>query len=137
MGIELDNSLLVGHAVIDQDHRDLVPLVNVFLASIKSGASKHNICDDIDEISVRFSAHFERENQIMIETSYPDIQSHLAEHRALLGDLRKFLHTIEESSGDQIVATTKAIEDWFLKHIANSDKRLGQFLIERATKSGR
>ncbi len=134
MGIELDESLLVGHDVIDQDHRDLVPLVNVFLSSIKGGASKHNIYDDVDEISVRFSAHFERENQLMAETRYPDLEAHVAEHRALLGDLGKFLHAVDESTEDQMIATTKAIEDWFLKHIAGSDKRLGQFLREHAIK---
>ena len=134
MSIELAESLLVGHDLIDQDHRDLVPLVNVFLASIKSGASKHNIYDDVDEISVRFSAHFERENQLMTEARYPDLQTHVAEHRALLGDLGKFLHAVEDSTDDQMIATTKSIEDWFLKHIAGSDKRLGKFLREHAAK---
>ena len=135
MIIELDESLLVGHEVIDKDHRDLVPLVNVFLASIRKGVGKHSLYDDVDEISVKFSAHFERENQLMAEFRYPDAQAHLAEHAALLADLGKFLQAVDDATDDEMVATTKSIEEWFLKHIAGSDKRLGQYLSEQAAKA--
>jgi hemerythrin-like metal-binding protein len=132
MSIELDESLLVGFDAIDQDHRDLVPLVNVFLSSLGRGAGKHSISDDIDEISVRFSAHFERENQLMAESAYPDTAAHIAEHEALLADFGKFLDSVDDASGEEIVARTRYIENWFLKHIAGSDKRLGQYLRSRA-----
>ena len=112
-----------------------MPLVNVFLASIKRGPGKHSIYDDVDEISLRFSAHFERENQLMIESRYPDLEPHLAEHRALLSDLGKLLRAVEEATDDEMISTTKSIEDWFLKHIAGSDKKLGTFLHERAAKA--
>ena len=135
MRIKLDESLLVGHDLIDQDHRDLVPLVNIFLESIKKGADKQSVFDDVGEISVRFSAHFERENQLMAEYRYPDAQAHVAEHKALLGDLGKFLNKVEETNDDDVLSTVKYIEDWFLKHIAGSDKRLGQYLSDRATKA--
>ena len=89
--------------MIDKDHRDLVPLVNVFLASIRKGVGKHSLYDDVDEISVKFSAHFERENQLMAESRYPDTQAHLAEHAALLADLGKFLQAVDDATDDEAV----------------------------------
>ena len=134
MRIKLDESLLVGHDLIDQDHRDLVPLVNIFLESVKKGADKQSIFDDVGEISVRFSAHFERENQLMAESRYPDMPTHVAEHQALLGDLGKFLREVEEANDNETVGTVEYIEDWFLKHIAGSDKKLGEHLRDSAAK---
>ena len=135
MRINLDESLLVGHDLIDQDHRDLVPLVNIFLESIKNGADKQSIFDDFGEISVRFNAHFEHENQLMAESRYPDMPTHVAEHQALLGDLGKFLNEVEEANDNDTVGTIKYIEDWFLKHIAGSDRKLGEHLRRRAAKT--
>ena len=128
MQIELDESLLVGHDLIDQDHRDLVPLVNVFLASIAKDQGSHSTYDDVDEISTRFAAHFEREDELMAASNFPERQAHQAEHQALLKDLGKLLRFAEDGNDTVVATTTRTIEDWFLKHIAGSDKRLGQYL---------
>ena len=128
MQIELDESLLVGHDLIDQDHRDLVPLVNVFLASITKDQGKHATYDDVDEITTRFAAHFERENELMAASNFPEQATHLAEHEALLKDLGRLLSLVEDDSSQDVATTARKIEDWFLKHIAGSDKRLGQYL---------
>ncbi len=135
MRFELDESLLVGHDLIDRDHRELMSLVCEFFESVKAGADKHSIYDDIDEISVRFSAHFERENQLMVEARYTDTTAHIDEHRMLLGGLGKFLQMIEEAADDDLMSVAGFIDNWVVKHVTTSDKRLAKFLRERAAKS--
>ncbi len=134
MNIELDTSFLVGHDMIDRDHRELVGLVLHFFEAIKRGADKHAIYDAIDIISVKFAAHFERENELMVGARYTDLQAHVAEHRTLLGDLGKFLHTVDEATDDDLQNVAKYLDDWVVKHAASADRKLAKFLRDRTTR---
>ena len=135
MLIELNESLLVGHEQIDQEHKHLLTIVNDFYESVKKGADKYAIYDMIDQMSNEFAAHFNRENEIMALARYPDKENHVDEHRQLMGDLGRFLQMVDESTDDDLKNVVQFIESWFALHVRRSDRKLGKFLKDRAAGS--
>ena len=132
MFIELNESLLVGYELIDQDHKLLATLVNEFYETVTNGANKYKVYDAIDHLSNEFSQHFSRENSLMTQSRYPDKESHAEEHRRLMGDLGRFLQMVDESTDDDLKNVAQFIESWFVLHVRRSDRKLGKFLSGRA-----
>jgi len=135
MSIELNESLLVGFAPIDAEHKALVALVNGFLEMVGSGADKHRIYDAIDDLSVKFGRHFEHEKAMMAQHRYPDAANHLSDHVKLMGDLGALLLRLDEASDDDLRNVVQYVGDWFTKHVATSDRALGKFLAAEQAKA--
>ncbi|EGV31147.1 hemerythrin-like metal-binding protein [Thiorhodococcus drewsii AZ1] len=121
--IEWDNKFSVGHERIDHEHQ-------VFLDLIKNVS----LCDDehmprervfrlLTEIGKYADFHFYSEENIMLDTGYPDYEAHKREHSMLLCKLYDYIHRyrVEDIDLDSMV---EFLFEWFALHTTGSDKRL-------------
>ena len=129
--ISWTDDLSVSHAGIDDDHRQLITLINQLNEAMIVGKGTSVIQEILDELIRYTSAHFSNEEALMRKHDYPQYREHKALHEDLLqkvGDLRHRLHRGEPVLSQEVMHFLKT---WLTKHILGTDKKLGEYLQAR------
>lgn len=128
--LEFNNDSLVGVEEIDDQHRQLVHIINqVNKAIIHEHADEEikKLLDELVEFTIR---HFETEHQLMVQYDYPDRRSHDNAHEHLTRELRNLVATFHR--GNELLALQK-MKHWYTTHVRHSDKALGIYLSKLHT----
>ncbi len=119
--------------VIDNDHKELVSLVNELHAAIAEGAAEGVVGHVIAGLARYANEHFEREEKLMAEYGFPALASHREEHRLFTRVVAAFekVHgeAPEELDHDRLAAFLK---EWLVHHILGSDRRYVPYLLGEA-----
>jgi hemerythrin len=108
-----DNSLEVGDAILDAQHRHLVDLINaLYRATQGDGLATADIV--VNYIGRFLEQHFETEESLLRRAAYIGLEQHAAEHRKLLAQVREAAHSIR--SGDKMDAERFATVTWTCLH---------------------
>lgn len=129
-----DEQFKVGHPMIDSQHRHLFELAdglfNVQVAGI--ACKRENVELVIQECSEYVIFHFAAEEELMREVGYPDMESHVKEHR----DFSKYVSTLfsDFSSGKDISLGDlyTHIAKWLVQHIVLEDRKLASYVSNAA-----
>ncbi|MFO1424516.1 MAG: bacteriohemerythrin [Candidatus Competibacteraceae bacterium] len=131
--LEWSEEWSVGIPIIDNQHIQLVELLNRFTDAVKAGQEAGRITALLDELIVFTRHHFATEEQLMDQHGYVDALAHRQEHRKLVEDLLGIQRQFDNVS---LMLTLQALKEWLHKHINGDDRRLGAALIAAgATKS--
>ena len=113
---------------IDNQHRELVRMLNDLYGSLKEKSSPATVNQTLTQLLRYVEIHFDTEERAMQERGYPDFDTHHLLHE----DLRRKVLDLEKDQllGRQ-VATFELLNfltDWLKNHIAHEDMLFGQFL---------
>ena len=122
-------------ADIDQQHQELVNMLNRLNDAVKNHESRKHVYLIINEVITYTELHFANEERLMVQTGYPGIEGHKNMHKELIKDafrLKDKLHYLGEDR----------FREWFnrwpfgraLAHIQYADKELEDYLIQRGVK---
>ncbi len=123
----IEDSHLVGVEEIDEQHRNLVYMVNRLNDALKRDDSSETILLMFDELQVATKHHFDTESRYMANCDYPERDAHEAEHAQLLNQLQHFKAQFNE--GRELLVL-QSIKDWLLGHITYSDKKMATYLAQ-------
>ena len=126
--LTFSNAHLVGVQEIDDQHRQLVQMVNRINQSIVKKFEARLIEGAFQELLDFTRLHFATEQRLMLQHGYAESTSHLHEHMQLLHKLGD-LATQTDQGNDLLILQT--IKDWLMGHIQHADKPLGAFLVSR------
>ncbi len=118
--------------IIDEQHSVLVKMFSKLNEAVKNNESRQVIYQIIDEVISFTRSHFTNEEQIMLNTTYPEIESHRKMHKELVDEA---LHL--KSKFDYV--DELAFRDWLnhwplgrvLAHIKYADQHFEDFLAEK------
>ena len=137
--MEWTEDLSVDNKTIDSQHRELFDRINDLVAAIKQKTCKYKIGDVIKFLDDYIVFHFGEEEKIMLKHGYPGYQEHKAQYKIFLDNFEKLKVELPKLEGgkkpgsyDLSVETNQVVIDWILLHIANVDKKLGEFLKDAA-----
>jgi diguanylate cyclase (GGDEF)-like protein/hemerythrin-like metal-binding protein/PAS domain S-box-containing protein len=120
---------LIGVEEIDEQHRQLVRMVNELNQDIAASAGNTaRITRCFDELINFTVSHFKTEHRYMVDYGYAQTKAHDFEHGQLVSELSLILQT-KRQDGDLLVL--QRIKDWLLNHILTADKALGHYLNEK------
>jgi len=127
--LKWNDGFSVNHAEIDEQHKELIDIINdLFVYISEKDTEFSHLLDLVSKLDNYVSEHFKFEEALMAETSYPDMDAHVAQHNAL----RKKLETLNIFSVDNTIDFYKDLLDdlidWLSKHILMTDKKFGQYL---------
>jgi len=131
--MQWDESLSIGVALIDNQHKEWVQRFNEVAAAIQSGEAPNRVMETLDFLFEYTQFHFEAEERCMADTKYPELDDHKQRHE----ELRKTLKNLEQDFDEEGVAPTLAhaidtlLSKWLVQHIREVDQRFGAFLQER------
>ncbi len=114
---------------IDDQHKKLISMVNEFYSQIskKSEKAENNILEDLLNGLTEYTIyHFDTEEKYMMDTNYPDIDSHKKEHAEFVEKIRGIKNRYE--SGDVVLSIeiTTFIKNWLVTHIMDTDQKFAQ-----------
>lgn len=116
----------LGIEEVDNEHRDLVALINALHEAMLAGAGRADILEGISQIYTLVSAHFEREEAFMRESRYMAYAEHKEDHEVLLDDLREIIEQVRSGGGYAEARLSADLQYWFSDHFRTHDARLHQ-----------
>ena len=126
-----DEGCRVGIQKLDDQHKGLFSTLNKLYDILMSHGDSALVDEELTRLMRQTRAHFETEEQFMLEHSYPGYQMHKVMHELLLQQLEDVL-TLE--SGDHEQPWIERLEHadflhaWLVTHILDEDKKIGAFL---------
>ena len=128
--IAWDETYRIGHEMIDSQHQHLFELAdglfNVQVAGIE--CKRENVEQLIQKCAEYVIFHFASEEELMQRIGYPDIESHVKEHR----DFSSYVSTLvsDFSSGKDICLGQlyTYLSKWLVQHITLEDRKLVPYI---------
>jgi len=131
--MEWSDTLAVGVATIDSQHKELFKRINNLVLAIKEHRCKSEIDGTLKFLDDYARIHFAEEEMHMKETRYAGYEEQVEAHRKYLGALAELkaeaaLPRVTGSSYELSATTNQVIVDWIVDHIMKLDMRFGAYL---------
>jgi len=124
--IAWNEELSVGIALLDEEHKQLVSLLNEFYDAVEAGEAKDVLGNILDRLIQYARFHFESEEQLLQQSGYADYAAHKKLHEDLT---RQLLRAQEKCKNGATAALSAEImlffKNWLLNHILGTDKKYG------------
>lgn len=132
---EFGGDLTTGIDLIDRQHREYGRRVNGFLKHCADeGCAPEDVKEAFDFLRLYVVEHFGTEEALMETFGYPQMAAHVDLHRGFrswIDDTAKKVNSIP-GNRDSTLRVSYKLVDWFQRHIKTVDKKLTQYLKERA-----
>lgn len=122
--------LAVGYGMIDEQHKELFTRYNSLLEACKEGKGRTTIAPLLEFLSDYVVVHFAEEEQFMMRYAFPERNEHMQQHRELIRHVDEVRRELEENGASLFVITsiTQTLFNWLLRHVKQTDVKLGRFL---------
>jgi len=126
--LEWTEQYAVGHQGIDHDHQQLFAIVSRLQQAIALGDATDVIACILSDLAEYVGSHFSREELLMAQTHYPEMNDHIEQHWQLTQQLSQLVFEFE--TGERLMPdhTLMFLRDWLKDHTTSADRRLGDHL---------
>ncbi len=118
--IEKTGTHIVGYDLIDNDHDEFISLLNKLEAAVNTDFPAL-----FQQLYEHTEQHFDRENQLMKQFSFPGETEHKGEHQRVLGEFKQFKSRVDKgliAFGRSFVKDR--LPQWFGLHVTTMDSAL-------------
>jgi diguanylate cyclase (GGDEF)-like protein/hemerythrin-like metal-binding protein len=122
------DSLSLGVFVIDEQHRELVELINRVAASVREDGELTAASALMDELARHAELHFRTEEGLMDAYGIAHTERHRQEHRLLLSDLHSLAAGLEATG---VMLALQHLKPWLVRHLDSLDRELAAELRQR------
>jgi hemerythrin len=120
-------SYTVGNEQIDHEHMVFIKIIGRIHEAIVKQKPTEDIMRIMRELETYAVFHFVSEENIMIDSEFPDFAEHKKEHEKLLNTLYEKLKDII-SAEEHPRALVSFLLDWFVQHTTTRDIELARHL---------
>ena len=86
--IHWDESLSVGNQVIDNEHQEIVTVLNRFYSDWIHAGHHLDLEEELKKLQPIIDTHFTNEEDLMTRRHCPTLEGHIREHRQMQAELR-------------------------------------------------
>ncbi len=129
MRYEVTKDIETGNISIDREHKELFDAVNRLLDACANGKGRKEVSETIKFLNDYVYKHFDHENQLQKQHSYPNMVAHYRFHEDYKAKLFEIINPI--STREATVMDLSKINSHvaaLIAHIKSEDKKLAQFL---------
>ncbi len=121
---------------IDDQHRQLVEIVNRFEEACRRGQGRRVMGDILNDLMGYTQEHFAFEEKVMEEAGYEGLKQHQSQHRQLIQKLEKFQFDFN-SQGRRVTCDMKDfLKYWLTSHILKEDQAFAACLKGQPVQTG-
>ena len=120
---------------VDNQHRNLVGLVNNLAEAMANAKGKDVLAAIIDDLVSYTQEHFQAEERIMELVNYPELTMHQSEHAAFIEKVTDFQIKFDRGQLGLTIEVMNFLCDWVRNHIKKSDKKYAEFIGENGLPS--
>ncbi|MES9963094.1 MAG: bacteriohemerythrin [Candidatus Sedimenticola sp. 20ELBAFRAG] len=121
----------VGIQAIDEDHKKLLSLINNLQAAVHYHTGDEFEKQALDELVDYTKFHFKREEDLMEKYAFPGLESHRAEHAAMIEQVGGFVDEYHKKGHDVLESIAVYLKEWLIKHINGTDQQYAGFIREK------
>lgn len=129
--MEWSNALSVGVEAIDDQHKQLVAMLNEINEGIRGGWGK----EARDEVLVKLVdytlTHFATEESLMQIFNYPEEKAHKQAHAELIQMVEQYIRKYSQDPNTSSYDLLFFLKRWLFQHILRNDKALGEYLAKK------
>jgi hemerythrin-like metal-binding protein len=124
------DALKVNIKSIDEQHKQLVDLINDLHKTLVNGESNYYMSFVLNELVDYTHYHFVTEEKLMAIVGYDDIENHKRGHKKLIWQIVDFQEKIKNGRTSLSMEIMDFLKDWLLKHINGTDKKYASTMHE-------
>ncbi|MBF0488207.1 MAG: bacteriohemerythrin [Nitrospirae bacterium] len=127
--MQWQNGYTVGVKRYDNEHKNLVKLINKLHAAMKLGLGSRVIGDILDGLIDYTVTHFNAEEQDMKRFGYPkqEFDAHIEQHRKFVKQAGDVQRKFKEGQGGLTLDIMSFLKKWLAEHIMGTDKKYMPF----------
>lgn len=122
--IEWKNAYSVGVPAVDEEHREMIDLINTLYENMRSAEQEPDVMAFLGEIYARIAAHFALEELLMQHHGYDEYREHKLDHEHLLEEIRNIMDDYEDGRVLDDDELANRLDVWFCEHFRTRDARL-------------
>jgi hemerythrin-like metal-binding protein len=121
-------ALSVGIKEIDEQHQELVRLINNLHDAMKIGQGNAILGETLSRVLDYTVHHFGTEERLFKQTGYAGGVSHIAEHRQLTQQVQALKNKMDAGQAVPTIDLMAFLRDWLTDHIKGVDKKYTAFM---------
>lgn len=129
--VNWSEELSIGVKEIDQQHKNLVAMLNELSQAIDGGWGRRTRDQIIDKLLEHTQVHFATEENLMSVFAYPDSDKHKKQHEALVIQVHEYLDHFNSDPHASSYDLLFFLRKWLTEHILKEDKAMGEFMVAR------
>jgi hemerythrin len=119
--IEWKEEYATGVAIIDDQHRHLVEIIDKFHDALQRGKGSRQMNEILKDLIGYTQEHFETEERLLAEAGYEQLKLHQSQHRQLLQKVERFQFEFN-ATGRRITGEMQEfLAYWLVTHILRDD----------------
>jgi hemerythrin-like metal-binding protein len=124
-----NESLSVGVKALDDDHKQLVSMINELVDGIVQNRRQETLTQVLDKLVSYTQVHFAREESFFARTRYAAAAEHTRAHRELVQKVTALQARLREGGSSMLsLDVMKFLKDWLTRHILEEDKKYQRHL---------
>ena len=131
MHLEFEQSLVTGNDMIDAQHKELIGKIDDLLTFCEESKEKVKAIKMLGYLAEYTQFHFEAEEKLQAEVSYPEIEEHRKMHSEFKKSIEELHDMLEEEEGpteEFVYAVRKNVVNWLFEHIKKMDQALADYV---------
>ena len=122
-----EESFSVGVKDLDEQHKQLIKMVNTLINKEDVKVDSETISDVLTELTKYAEYHFEKEEQYLIDYDYPEYSAHKEQHKVFK---KKVVTFCIETMAEKVTIPAEILsylKSWLVNHILESDMKYKTF----------
>ena len=132
--IEWNQSLKVDILQFDDQHQQLVAMVNQLHQAIKGGQGADQLDGTLAGLAEYTRVHFAAEEALMEQCGYPDYMHHKQAHADLVRQVIEANEQLKNGKKLQPISVMQFLVNWLVNHITGVDKSYTHFFKSKGIK---
>jgi hemerythrin len=129
--ISWSDDLSVGIKQFDDEHKQLINLINKLNNALKIGGSPKTMEDILNNLVDYTIVHFKHEEENMVKFLYPEYPGHKKAHDDLTAQVIDFRDRYKSGKISFSLELMTFLRDWLTNHIMGTDKKYKDFFISK------
>lgn len=129
--VEWCSPMDMGIESLDQEHRQLVDILNRLYACWASCEGPDGAWPFLEEMEEYSLFHFRHEETMMAEAGYSALDEHIREHAVFIESVHEFKDKLK-AEGCIVGDVLAYLSGWLINHILASDHHFSRFLKSKA-----
>jgi hemerythrin len=130
--LEWSDSYKVGIQEVDEQHKELVGMLNALHQAIVEHHAKEASRKILDQLADYTRTHFLLEESLMRVTHYPGFEAHKQQHEELIRQVVDLQHKLDTGGATITFELLHFLKVWLAQHINETDKRFGAFFNQNS-----
>ena len=116
-----DERFITNNTEIDAQHHNLIDILNKLHEAMRVGKGSVALTTIFDELIAYTDYHFKTEEKLFATVTYPEVQDHIKQHRALVAQALDLQAKFKAGTDFITVEVLSFLKNWVNDHILKMD----------------